>query len=256
MSASDILRFALNDRINDAPIGPSRVPLHLLGQFQSEVEDFLKGSTKEIDPDQVLVSIEEGSLAIVVSGLLAANGLWADMGYLQNPAALGLLDPKRAAVVERWQASARKNPYRSYALANSSNTVSIRVDAGSDFHDQVEAIWMPVEKFLQGTVVDMGGTTKPNIHLKLDDGKTLTIAATQQLIAGEKTNRLYRPALLRASAEENLKSGELRNLTLLAFDASQPQWDGTAFDALVQKGTKAWSDVPENWLETLRGHHR
>jgi hypothetical protein len=246
MSASDTLRFALNDRINDVLIGPSHVPLRLLGQFQGEVEDFLKGSAKEIDPDEVIISIEEGSLAIVASGLLVATGLWTDVGHLRNPAALGLLDPKRAAVIERWQASARKNPHRSYALADAGSTLSIRVDANSDFHDQVEAIWMPVEKFLQGTVMDMGGAAKPNVHLKLDDGKTLTIAATQQLIAGEKTNRLYRPALLRVSAEENLQSGELRNPTLLAFDASQPHWDAAAFDTLVQKGTKAWSNVPAN----------
>ncbi len=255
MSASDTLRFALNDRINDAPIGLSRVPLRLLGQFQGEVEEFLKGSTKEIDTDQAFVSVEEGSLAIVAGGLLAATGLWTDVGHLQNPSALGLLDHKRAAVVERWQVSARKNPHRSYTLTDTGNTLSVRVDASSDFQNQVEAIWVPVEKFLQGTVVDMGGTTKPNIHLKLDDGKTVMIAATQQLIAGEETNRLYRQALLRVSADESLKTGELRNLTLLAFDASQPQWDEAAFDKLVQKGTKAWAVVPENWLEALRGHH-
>lgn len=254
MNTSDTLRFALNDRINDAPVGPSRVPLHLLGQFQGEVEEFLKGSNKDVDPNQVLVSIEEGSLAIVASGLLAATGLWADVVHLQSPSALGLLDPKRAAVVERWQAAARKNPHRSYALAATGSSQAIRVDASSDFRNQIEAIWMSVEKFLQGTVIDMGGATKPNIHLKLSDGKTLTIAATQQLIADEEKNRLYRPAMLHVSAEESLKTGELRNLTLLAFDTSQPQWNEAEFDKLVQKGTKAWADVPDDWLEELRGN--
>ncbi|BFI94871.1 MAG: hypothetical protein RSP_03810 [Rhodanobacter sp.] len=253
MDTTDTLRFALSDCINDAPIGPSRVPLHLLGQFQREVEEFLKGSNKDVDPSQVFVSIEEGSLAIVAGGLLAATGLWADMGHLQNPSALGLLDPKRANVVERWQADARKNPHRNYVLADMDGKLTIRVDTRSDFHNQVEAIWMPVEKFLQGIVMDMGGTTKPNIHLKLADGKTLTIIATQQLIAGEEKNRLYRPALLRVSAEESLKTGELRNPTLLAFDASRPHWDEAEFNKLVQKGTEAWAGVPADWLEELRG---
>jgi len=253
MDTTDTLRFALNDHIDDVPISPSRVPLHLLGQFQSEVEEFLKGSNKDVDTSQVLVSIEKGSLAFVASGLLAATGLWTDVGHLQNPSALGLLDPKRASVVERWQMAARKNPHRNYVLASAGGDLTIRVDSRSDFHNQVEAIWMPVEKFLQGVVVDMGGTTKPNIHLKLADGKTLTITATQQLIAGEEKNRLYRPALLRVSAEESLKTGELRNPTLLAFDASRPHWDEAEFNKLVEKGTKAWADVPDNWLEELRG---
>ncbi len=255
MESANTLRFALNDRIDDAPVGPSHVPLYLLGQFRDEVEDFLKGSHSEVDPRQVLVSIEEGSLAIVASGLLAAAGLWADVAHLRNPSALGLIDPKRAAVVESWQKAARRNPHRSYSLGDPNSAVAIRVAADSDFRNQIEAVWMPVEKFLQGTVVDMGGATKPNVHLKLDNGSNLTIAATQQLLAGEETNRLYRPALLRVSAEENLKTGELRNLSLMAFDASQPHWDKGEFDRLVQKGTKAWADVPDNWLEELRSSH-
>ncbi|MXV06518.1 MULTISPECIES: hypothetical protein [unclassified Xanthomonas] len=255
MEPLDSLRFALNDRINDAEVGPSYVPLSLLGQFRGEVEDFLKGSKKDVDPGQVIVSIEDGSLAIVASGLLAATSLWADLVRLQNPSELGSLDPKRAAVVERWQASARKNPHRSYVVADKNKAVTIRVDSASDFRNQVESVWMPTEKFLSGTVMDMGGTIRPNIHLKVDTGQTFTIAATQELISGEERNRVYKPALLRVAAEENLRTGELRNLTLLAFDANQPRWDEAAFASLVKKGTEVWADVPDNWLEELRGGH-
>lgn len=251
MLPSDTLRFALNDRINDAPVGPAHVPLSLLGQFQNDVEEFLKGSNRDVDPSQVLVSIEEGSLAIVASGLLAATGLWADVERLQNPSALGLLDPKRALVIERWQAAARKNPNRSYSLTDTGNDVVIRVDSATDFRNQVEAVWVKVEKYLQGLVTDMGGTTKANVHLKLDNGKVLTIASNQQLLADEEQNRLYKPALLLVTAEENLRTGELRNLAMVNFEAA-PAWDEAAFKAQVSKGTKAWGDVPDDWLEELR----
>ena len=251
MPPSDTLRFALNDRINDAPVGPKHVPLSLLGQFQGDVEEFLKGSNKDIDPSQVLVSIEEGSLAIVATGLLAATGLWADVERLQNPSALGLLDPKRAVVIERWQTAARKNPNRSYLLTDPDNLVAIRVDASSDFRNQVEAVWVKVEKYLQGLVTDLGGTTKANVHLKLDNGKVLTIASSQQLLADQEQNRLYKPALLLVMAEENLRTGELRNLAMINFEAS-PAWAEAAFKNQVSKGTQAWSDVPDEWLEELR----
>jgi hypothetical protein len=251
MAPSDTLRFALNDRIEDAPVGPSHVPLGLLGQFQSDIEEFLKGSNKDIDPGQVLVSVEEGSLAIVASGLLAATSLWADVERLQNPSALGLLDPKRAAVVERWQAAARKHPNRSYSLSDPGNSVAIQVDAASDFRNQVQAVWVKVEKYLQGLITDLGGTTKANVHLKLDNGKVLTIASSQQLLADEERNRLYKPALLLVTAEENLRTGELRNLAMVNFEAA-PAWDEAAFKAQVSKGTQAWADVPDDWLEELR----
>lgn len=252
METADSLRFAVSDRIQDAEVGPKHVPLALLGQFQEEVDDFLRGSNKEVDTSQVMVSIEEGSLAIVASGLLAASGLWNDVAQLDNPGSLGLIDSKRAAVVERWQAAARKNPHRSYKLADAAGELIVRVDSKTDFRNRVEAVWVPVEKHLLGTIVDWGGKTSPNVHLDLGSGRTVKIASSQKLLADEKENRLYRQALLHVGAEENLKTGDLRNLNLLGFAEHQPTWDEMEFDQLVQKGTKAWADTPDDWLEKLR----
>ena len=254
MNPSDALRFAVNDRINDAEVGLSHVPLALLGEFQKDVAEFLKGSGKELDAGQVIVSIEDGSLALVATGLLAASALWADVEQLKNPGALGLIDPKRAAVVERWQKAARKSPSRSYQLADQGKVVIARVDAHSDFRNQIEAAWVPVEKYLTGLITDMGGTHKANIHLKLADGQVQTIAAEQQLLAAEEKNRLYKPATLQVRAEESLKTGELRNLVLIAFQPTPSGWNEAAFAELVKKGTQAWRDVPDDWLEELRSH--
>lgn len=252
MEPTDILRFSLNDRINNAEVGPAHVPLALLGEFQRDVSDFLRGSNKEIDPAEVPVSIESGSLVIAASGLLAATSLWIDVAQLQHPAALGLIDPKRAAVLEHWQAAARKYPHRSYRVADKDGRWAVQVSADSDFRNQIEAIWVAVEKYVEGTVVDWGGANKANVHMRVQGGKVLTIAASQQLLADEELNRLYRPALLRVSAEENLKTGDLRNLNLLAFEADRPGWNETAFNKLVEKGTQAWADVSDDWLEDLR----
>lgn len=252
METSDTLRFALSDRIHDAEVGPSHVPLALLGEFQKDVAEFLKGSGKEIDPSQLIVSIEEGSLALVASGLLAATGLWADVAQLQNPGTLALLDPKRAAVIERWQKVARKNPHRRYKLADKRNAVIVLLDATTDFRNQIEAVWMPVEKYLRGTVVDWGGKNNPNVHLDVGNGKVLKIASTQKLLADEPHNLLYKPVLLHVSAEESLKTGELRALNLLSFELNKPDFDEARFREMVRKGTQAWKDVPADWLENLR----
>ena len=243
MQPADILRFALNDRIQDAEVGPKHVPLALLGHFQKDVGEFLAGSGKDIDPNQVMIAIEEGSLALVAIGLRSATNLWADVGRLQNPTQLGLIDPRRAAVVERWQSAARKHPHRQYTLADQSGAAIIRVDAHSDYPDQTAAMWVEVKKYLHGQITDMGGASKANVHLKLDNGKVLTIASSQKLLGDEERNRLYKPAVLRISAEENLHNGELRNLTLLGFEDTHAIWDAAAFGELVRKGTKTWSSV-------------
>ncbi|MGA0588809.1 hypothetical protein ACO2Q2_17040 [Dyella sp. KRB-257] len=252
MQPADTLRFALNDRIQDAEVAPTHVPLALLGQFQKDVGEFLAGSGKDIGPNQVMIAIAEGSLVLVASGLLAATGLWTDLARLDQPGNLGLIDPKRAAVVERWQAAARKFPHRRYTLADQHGTNLVRVDASSDYLNQNTAMWVKVEIYLRGQITDLGGTSKANVHLKMDNGQVLTIASSQKLLGDEERNRLYKPAMLRVAAEENLHNGELRNLTLLAFEDVSSTWDEVAFGELVRKGTRAWSDVPDDWLETLR----
>lgn len=248
------LRFAVSDRINDAEVGPRHVPLSLLGDFQKDVSEFLRGSARDVDPAEVLVSVEEGSLALVATGLMAATTLWADLDRLKSPDSLNLIDPKRAVVVERWQAAARQNPHRKYKVVDTAARVSLSVNASTDFR-KVEEVWVTVEKYVHGKVLDWGGKIKPNVHLEMADGTVLKVSASQNLLAQEEQNRLYRSALLHISAEENLLTGAIRNPVLLAFEAHQPTFDETEFRQMVQRGTAAWSDVPNasDWVEDLRG---
>lgn len=248
------LRFAVSDRIHDAEVGPKRVPLSLLGDFQKDVSEFLRGSVRDIDPAEVLVSVEEGSLALVATGLLAATTLWTDLEHLKSPDSLCLIDPKRAAVVERWQASAHQNPNRRYRVVDTALKINLSVDASTDFR-KVEEVWVSVEKYVHGRVVDWGGKTKANVHLEMDDGFILKVAASQSLLAQEEQNRLYRAALLHIAAEENLLTGAIRNPCLLAFEVHEPVFDEKEFQQMVQRGSAAWSGIPDatEWLEDLRG---
>jgi hypothetical protein len=249
------LRFAVSDRINDAEVGPRHVPLNLLGDFQKDISEFLRGSARDVDPAEVLVSVEDGSLALVASGLMVATTLWADLERLQSPDSLSQIDPKRAAVVERWQAIARQNPHRRYQVTDmTSARIDLSVDSSTDFR-RVEEVWVTVEKYVHGKVLDWGGKTKPNVHLEMSDGAVLKVSASQKLLAQEEQNRLYRSALLHISAEENLLTGDLRNPVLLAFEAHEPAYDEGEFQKMVRRGTEAWSDVPNatDWVEGLRG---
>lgn len=248
------LRFAVSDRINDVEVGPKHVPLALLGEFQKDVSEFLKGAGRDVDPMQVQVAVEEGSLAFVATGLIAATSLWADLEQLKMPDSLDLIDTKRAAVIERWQAAARLNPKRSYLVANRAAKVGFSVDSKSDFR-RVEQVWVHVEKYLHGRIVDWGGKTKANVHLELENGKILMVESSHNLIAQEESNLVYRPALLHVTAEENLATGDLRNLRLLAFEHHQPAYDEDEFKRMVERGTQAWADVADSaaWVETLRG---
>lgn len=255
MNPINELRFSLRDRIGDAEIGPARVPLALLGQFQSEVSDFLKGSSRDVDPMQVQIAIEEGSLVLVASGLLAAGSLWHDLDQLKQAESLDQIDSKRAAVVERWQGAARQNPHRRYTVSENPIKTIMRIDVQSNFRKIAEDAWVIVEKYLHGRIVDLGGKIKANVHLELEGGATLPIASTHDLLANEERNWLYRSALLHVTAEENLHTGELRKLRLLAFEPYAPAYDEDEYKRMVERGTRAWADVKDAaaWIEELRG---
>jgi hypothetical protein len=254
MQPANQLHFAVSDRINGVDVGPKHIPPNLLVEFPKDVNDFLQGSSRDVDLAEVRFSIEEGSLALVATGLLGAFTLWTNVARLAQPDSLGAMDPRRAVVVERWQAQARGNPGRAYRLQDAARRPIATVSAQSDFK-RLAAAWVTVEKYLHGRVVDWGGKTRPNVHLELEDGTTLVVAATQAQLGQERENRLYRPALLHVVAEENLGTGELRNLKLQAFEAHHPAYDEDEFQQLVRKGTAAWADVPHaaQWVESLRG---
>jgi len=249
------LRFSLTDRIDGAEIGPARVPLAMLGKFQAEVADFLKGSSRDVDPNQVFIAVEAGSLTLAASELSAATSLWRDLSLLENGDALDEIDPKRATVVEGWQAAARQFPQRSYSIGASAHNKIVRVNAQTNFRRKSEDVWVTVEKYLHGRIVDLGGKIKANVHLELEGGITLPIASSQDLLAREEQNRLYRPALLHIAAEENLRTGELRKLTLLSFEQYEPAYDDSEFKRMVERGTRAWAEVTDaaEWVEELRG---
>ncbi len=256
MNMLNELSFALSDRIQNVEVGPEHIPLNLLGEFQSEVADFLRGSVRDVNAADIMIAIKPGSLMFVATGLLAVTSLWQDLTQLQSPDALDRIDPKRAAVVERWQAAARKSPKRSYSITDADVQHRLTVDATSRFSRSTDS-WVLVEKYVHGRVVDLGGKNKANVHMELDNGMPLIVTATHDQLAKEPENRLYKTALLHITAEENLRDGSLRNSKLIAFEAQAPGFDEGAFRDMVRRGTQAWADVPDTttWLNELRGGH-
>ncbi|WP_297500898.1 hypothetical protein [Ferrovum sp.] len=254
MKLSNELRFTVSDRIRDVAVTPAHIPLALLGEFQKDVSEFLRGSVRDVDLMQVQISIEEGSFAFVATGLATAMSLWSDLGRIQSSDALSQVDFKRAAVVERWQSAAKKNPNRRYVVQEANKEPLFAVDKSTDFR-LTDEVWVNVEKYLHGKIVDWGGKTKANVHLDLGNGKTMSIETSQNLISQEEHNLVYRMALLHVTAEENLISGDLRNLRLLAFEHHQPAYDDIEFKRMVERGTQAWAGIEDSsaWLESLRG---
>lgn len=117
-----------------------------------------------------------------------------------------------------------------------------------------DSTWVQVEKYVCGKVKDLGGGPKAHFHLELDNGQILAVAPRPGMSVQDDRNYLYRPGLLHVVAEEDLNTGDMRNLRLLAFTVPDPSYDDEEFRIMVARGTVAWEDVVDaaDWTDALR----
>jgi len=246
------LELVLDDVVDGKPVGPSYMPVGLLAHFHDEVARFLRGAHADVDLDALRVSIEPGSYKLVLPAMALVSGLASDLALLRS-GNIDDMDPKRAAVIEEWQKAAQRVKTRRYALdAGAAHLISIH--AGSQFERHDNAMWANVEKYIHGQILDLGGK-KPNLHLQLADGTMLKVNTSQDQVLHEEKNLVYRSALLRVRADEDIATGKLRNVQLMEFVSYSTAFDSQSFEAMLAKGRKAWADVPDasQWVEEQRG---
>jgi hypothetical protein len=258
MGTPNQIAFRLRAKANQAEITPATIGFSLFNQFNTEVEEFLAGGQRRMPLDEVHVEIQDGSYILRLTlPVLLASALEPDLRKLQKEDSLGEVDPKRAAVVERWQKRARNNPDYFVGIESPEPAFTpIQISKDTDYHTPDEDDWVAVEKYVVGTVVDMGGTTAANVHLLYEDtGKRLVAESSENFLREQKENYLYRKVQIHVAAQENVKSGELRDVRLLSFIGKGPSYDEAELEAAIAKGTKAWANVPDSvaWLAKVRG---
>jgi len=106
------LTISLQDDSPGYDISPERVPLATLASFASDVRDFLKGSGRDADVDAAEVAVVHGSLAVQARDFSSLS-LIHDLPILETSTDISQIDPKRRAIVQKWQAAAdRKGSLR------------------------------------------------------------------------------------------------------------------------------------------------
>ena len=256
------LEFSLDDVIGGRPLTPETVDLPTLRGFFEEVEKIIKGDVPGASLSDSRLRLEEGSVKLVtlVAHLLAAD-VRSDLAKLDETGDLDAIQPRRAEVVEQWQARTRRFPSRSYLIQTNPHTVAphrpLRIANTSQFQHGSENAWVSVEKYLAGKVVNAGGKQDPNVHLVLaDTGESVRVSATEQQLGAEKENQLYKAVTLRVQAEQHVRTKALRDIRLIQFLAQSSEADERALANLWQKGREAWRDVTSaaGWVESLRGN--
>lgn len=252
------LDFSIEDVVGGRPLNPETVDLPTLRGFLDDVETLIKGDVPGASLADSRVRIEAGSLKLValIAHFLAAD-VQADLAKLDDTGDLDAIQPKRAQVIERWQSRAQRSSNRVYSIDLQAHRRVIRISRASRFQHGSEKVWVTVEKYLTGRVVDAGGKQDPNVHLVLTDtGESIRVDATEQQLAAEKENQLYKQVTLRVQAEQHLRTRALRHIQLIEFLPQTDEVDEQALAALWCKGREAWKDVESatGWVESLRGN--
>lgn len=258
MGTPNQIAFTLRAMVNQREVTPATIGFSQFNQFNGEVEEFLAGSQRRAPLDDVRFEIQNGSykLLLTLPTLLAA-AMEPDLHKLLREDSLGDIDPKRAAVVKAWQKRALLTPdYRVTIDSPERAFKRIEISKDTEYHTPDEDDWVAVEKYLVGTVVDMGGTTAANVHLVNEDtGRRLVAVSTEDFLREQKENYLYRKVQIHVAGMENVKTGELKDVRLISFVGKGPSYDEAELEAAIAKGTEAWAEVPDSvaWVKGLRG---
>jgi len=254
------LYFSIQETVQDAQIDLSNLSLPLISEFTEAVIKFIRGSSS-VDLSCVKVAIKEGSLAIAVQPSPIIASAVADYDELKSSGSLDKIDRARALIIADFQNKARKNPGRTYTISDTSeitgiNSDSITINNVSEYRITIEDTWVLTETYMQGKVFDIGGKTKPNVHMTLENGDTIKLDAEAETLAGDTENRLYKDQLVRIKAEQNLRTKKLRKESLVSFEKYSPHFDESEFQALSAKVKSSWADVSDivAWVEEARGN--
>jgi hypothetical protein len=259
MSDTTKISFAVRDVVHGEELSPDNTTLPMLSDFVEQVMSFLRGSGRP-DLNEVKASIKKGSLAVVAeneTGLL--TDAFEDYNKVMKTKSLDDIDPARARIMELWQNEARRNQNRDYRLylgdeTDTSNLDFLSISSDTDFKTKKE-VWVDVEMYVYGHIYDLGGKSKPNVHIELENGKSIKIGTKATVLTGDNENRLYKDQLVRIKARQNVDTKELKDERLIAFEHYNPVFDEDEFEKIAKKTKFAWKSIDNvgSWVENLRG---
>jgi hypothetical protein len=219
-----------------APIGASRVPADFMAMICREISPYSPG-----DGHPPVIAISEGSLAITV---LSMSLTFAEIvaTYSANPRDIWSHHEEIAHSLNKFRDAALRLKNGSVTI-KSKGTVLI-LDESRNIDPLYQDMWVPVTKYLRGRVVEMGGTSKTNIHLKVD-GVTdaLVISASEEQMRAK--DWLYGTVMVHIEAQQNLANATLKGCRLISLSGP---FEGKSFEerlAPVLSANKGrWQGLP------------
>lgn len=118
------------------------------------------------------------------------------------------------------------------------------ISSASDFRADDADQWVHVERYVKGEIEDLGGSAHPNAHVRLPDGKMLMVDTDRAMLRDDKVNRLYKPAMVRITADYNVVTREYRDARLIAFVEHDTRIDEKELERLFSAAPRLGAMCP------------
>jgi HSP20 family molecular chaperone IbpA len=255
MNEMSNIEFIIRGKYNNSEISPSNIPLSLLEDFTSDIYNLLN-SIPEITKDDISVSIEKGSFKIkTIIALIAINTIQVDILTLTETKNFNTINKKRSDIFENWINKSKAQNTLEFEI-KLNNKKSYIFNSKTEIIRNVNEIWSNSELYVYGELIDIGGASSSNMHIRQDDGKILVINCTKNDLEKQKENRIYQNVAIRVKADQNIKTGEIKNLFFVEFIDYNPEYNEEEFLKLVEKGKNSWKDIDNHidWIRKLRSN--
>jgi hypothetical protein len=255
MDTSGHISITITGKTSDGNLNPKDIDISETKEILNDVEALLFPTKAEKeDRPKVSYEVKEGSVKnlffIPTAKVIMFTALMSEVGKRGN---VDLLDPKAAAIIDKWQRKSYSTG-REYSITSSvSSEAFVKINKESQFIAP-QTDWVNASLYLYGKIFEEGGLNKANLHILTDRyGKLVVDATEEQLTTG--SNKLYQVYGLWVKGKQNLQSGTLKDLSLIDFITHQIEYDELALNKLIDRATVNWKKIKDKdlWLSDVRG---
>ncbi len=234
---------------------PEVIDIRELKDLLARVEDLLFPGERK-DRPTIGYRNEEGSVRnIFTTSMQTVIAFNAVLGQVQQQQNIDFLEVRTASAIEAMQNEAIKKGWAFTLSTGLTNSAKLVVDRETLFK-RTDDVWVEVELYLYGEVIDAGGKEKANIHVSVPGKGVFIVQTPKQTIADLKESIIYKPYGLRVLGKQNMSTGEVdRNaVRFIELIDHQARFDKAYFDQLRKKASPWLKGIdPDAWLDDIRG---
>ena len=248
-----------------------QVIIHLAGKYGAEaltpenyditlMQSVLEYAVALLDLDKrkerpvTTYHIESGSVSnVFTTSKQKAVEFASVLALVVGTSSIDQLDAKTAVAFEGLQKFSIQNNLTVDVYTSESKEHVVHITPSS-YYKRTENMWADAEVYYYGTLVDAGGKNKSNIHLDTKDG-LIMIDADKEILANIVGNPLYRKFGVRATAKQNIITGDIdrSSLQLIEMTEFEPKFDMAYLERKIAASTLVWSGIDvDEFLHEIR----